>query len=227
MRLRNITLAGMVLLLLAFTTIAGATDQNTTENETQDVNVTGGSTETLTVTPPEEADDEGSAKGIFASGVLYRLQIAFDNIGETFIFNESEKLGRQVSNARHRINEARAALKRNDIEAADIALAEYGSQMNKIKNSMSKLSEKDTGFMNARNMTLKHQLILNNLSMSYPNNTGLQKAHNNSKNLQTKFASKKGQESDLNSARDDRDMPRSEKTAVTVKEEKPEKGKKK
>ena len=132
MRLRNINLTGMFLLLLAFTTIAGATDQNTTDNETQgvnvngtsnetlnatptnqtgnetqDVNVTGGSTETLTVTPPDEADDEGSAKGVFASGVLYRLQIAFDNIGETFIFNESEKLGRQVSNARHRINEAR------------------------------------------------------------------------------------------------------------------------
>jgi len=251
MRLRNITLAGMVLLLLAFTTIAGATDQNTTENETQDVNVTGtsnetlnvtptnqtdnetqdvnvtgGSTETLIVPPTEETDDEVSAQGIFASGVLYRLKIAFDNIGETFIFNESEKLGRQVSNARHRINEARAALKRNDIEAADIALAEYGAKMNKVKNSMSKLSDKDTGFLNARNMTLKHQLILNNLSMSYPNNTGLQKAYNNSENLQTKFASKKGQKSDLNSARENLGTSKSEKTAATVNDDKPDKGKK-
>ncbi len=75
-------------------------------------------------------------------------------------------------------------------------------------------------------MTLKHQFILENLSMSYPNNTGLQKAYNNSKNLQTKFASKKGQESDLNSAGDNPVTSRSEKTSVTVKDEKPDKGKK-
>ncbi len=76
-------------------------------------------------------------------------------------------------------------------------------------------------------MTLKHQFILENLSMSYPNNTGLQKAYNNSKNLQTKFTSKKGQESDLNSAGDNNPgTSRSEKTAATVKDEKPDKGKK-
>ncbi len=219
MRLRNIALTGMVLLLLAFTTIAGATDQNTTDNETQDVNVTGTSTETLTVTPTEEADDEESATGIFGPGhLLYRLQIAFENMGEVFTYNASEKLGKQVSYARHRIAEYRAALKRNDTEAADIALAEYNEKMNNVKDSMSKLSDKDTGFINAQQMILKHQLILKNLSISHPNSTGLQRAFNNSKDLQTKFASKVGKKSDLNSAIEDQAIPKADKTA------KPEKG---
>jgi len=249
MRLRNITLAGIILLVLAFTIgTASATENGTsnetqsvtatgtltetltatnqTGNETQDVNVTGASTETLTVTPTEEADDEGTAKGVFASGVLYRLKIAFDNMREIFIFNESEKLGRQVSTARHRINEARAALKRNDIEAADIALAEHGAKMNQVKDSMSKFSDKDTGFINAQQMILKHQLILENLSISRPNNTGLQKAYNNSKDLQTKFASKTGKWSVSNIAIEDQAIPKADKTLVPVKDEKPEKGKK-
>ncbi len=230
MRLRNITMAGVILLVLAFTIgMAGAT-VNGTANETPTVIATGNSTETLTATPTAtsavgEADDEESAKGIFGPGhLLYRLQIAFENMGEVFTYNASEKLGKQVSNARHRIAEYRAALKRDDIEAADVALAQYGAKMKDIDNSMSKLSDKDTGFINAQQMILKHQLILENLSISHPNNTGLQRAYNNSKNLQTKFASKIGEKSDLNSAIENRGISKAEKTGVPVKDEKPEKG---
>ena len=240
MRLKEITITGMVLLLLAFITIAGATDHNTTGNETQDVNVTGSSTQTLTatdqnatgnetqdvnVTGTELADDEVSANGIFAPGhLLYRLQIAFENMGEVFTYNASEKLGKQVSNARHRINEYRAAVKRNDIEAANIALAEYGAKMNDVNSTMSKLSDKDTGFINAQQMILKHQLILENLNISHPNSTGLQKAYNNSKNLQAKFGSKTEKKSDINSAIEDQAIPKVEKTEVSIKDSKPEKG---
>jgi len=246
MRLRNITLAGVILLVLAFTIgMAGATE-NGTANETPPVTATGTSTETLTATPTVtvtgtstetltttptataaagEADDEEAAKGIFGPGhLLNRLQIAFENMGEVFTYNASEKLGKQVSHARHRIAEYRAALKRNDIEAADIALAQYGAKINDIDNSMSKLSDKDTGFINAQQMILKHQPILENLSISHPNSTGLQKAYNNSKNLQTKFASKIAQKPDLNSAIENQGIPKAEKTGVPVKDEKPEKG---
>ena len=223
MRLRNINLAGVILLVLAFTIgMAGGTT-----NETPTVTATGTSTETLTATPTAtgEADDEEAAKGIFGPGhLLYRLQIAFENMGEVFTFNASEKLGKQVSHARHRINEYRAALKRNDIEAAEIALAQYGAKMNDMDKSMSKLSDKDTGFVNAQQMILKHQLVLENLSISYPDNKGIQKAYINSMNLQTKFASKAGKKSDINSAIEDQAIPKAEKTGVPVKDEKPEKG---
>jgi len=95
------------------TLTANPTDQNATGNGTQDVNVTGTPTETLTSTPTEEADDDESANGIFAPGhLLYRLKIAFEDMRETFTYNASERLGLQVSHARHRIAEYRAALKR-------------------------------------------------------------------------------------------------------------------
>ena len=230
MRLRNITLAGVILLLLDFTIgIAGATE-NGTGNETPTVNATGNSTETLTTTAPKTAtagwaDGDESDRGIFGPGhLLYRLQLAFEKMDEDFTFNTSEKLGKQVSHARHRINEYRAALKRNDIEAAEIALAQYVTKVNDMDKSMSKLSDKDTGFVNAQQMILKHQPILENLSISHPNSTGLQKAYKNSKDLQTKFASKIGKKSDLNSAIEDQAIPRAEKKGVPVKDEKPEKG---
>ncbi len=89
---------------------------------------------------------------------------------------------------------------------------------------MSKLSKKDTGFINAEEMIMKHQLILENLSILYPDNTGLQKAYNNSKNLETKFTSKTGQKPDLNSAAANRGTPQVEKTGATTKDGKPGKG---
>ncbi|MBU4340083.1 MAG: hypothetical protein KKD46_04090, partial [Euryarchaeota archaeon] len=136
MRLREITIAGIILLILSFTiAIASAEDQVITGNETPVVNetpaveVTGAATETLT--PDIGAIDEEEAdEGLIGPGnALYGLKIAFENIGETFTFNASEKLGKQVANARHRINEARAALKRNDTEAANRALAEYKAKV--------------------------------------------------------------------------------------------------
>ncbi len=230
MRLRNITLAGVILLVLAFTIGMASATENGTDNETQTVNATGNSTETLTVPPnttasPEADDNETEDESLIGPGnALYGLTIAFENIGEIFTFNASEKLGKQVSHARKRIAEARAALKRNDTEAANIALANYDAKMNEINKTMSGLSGKDIGLINAQQMILKHQIILENLSISHPNSTGLLRAYNNSRNLQTKFESKIGQNPDLNSAMDNQAIPKAEKTGVPVKDEKSEKG---
>ncbi|VVB55550.1 Uncharacterised protein [uncultured archaeon] len=260
MRLRNITLAGMILIVLAFTIGMAGAIENGTGNETPSVNVTGNSTETLTVnvtetptvnvtgTPTEtltvtpEVDDnetndnELDDKDLIGPGhLLYRLKIAFENMGETFTYNSSEKLGKQVSHARHRINEYRKALKQNDMKAADKALAQYEEKMNEVNASMSKLSGNDTGLINAQQMILKHQFILENLSISHPDNKGLQRAYKNSKNLQTKFASKiekkfdanstkKNQE--INSTKENREIRKAEKTEVSIKDTKSEKGSK-
>jgi hypothetical protein len=230
MRLRNITLAGIILSMLAFTIGMAGAAENGTVNETPAINVTAAPTETLTATSTantteDEAADEGSASGIFAPGhLLYRLQIAFENMGETFTYNASEKLGKQVSHARHRINEYRAALKRNDTKAADIALAEYGVKVDDMNNSMSKLSDNDTGFINARQMIMKHQLILENLSILYPNSTGLQKAYSNSRKLQAKFVSKMEKKPDLDSMKENRETQKTEKTVASARDGKPEKG---
>lgn len=191
MRLKNITMAGMILLVMAFTVgMAGATE-NGTANETPTVNVTGTPTETLTATPTAEPEDDESDTGIFGPGhLLYRLQIAFENMDETFTYNSSEKLGKQVSHARHRINEYRKALKQNDMEAAEKALTQYEEKMNGVNASISELSDTDNSYNNAKQEILKHQFILENLSISHPDNKGLQRAYKNSKNLEEKIRSK-------------------------------------
>jgi hypothetical protein len=187
MRLSNITLAGIILLMLAFTTgMAGATEQNVT-----------GNTSNATATAAT-VDDQAVDNSLIGPGnALYGLKIAFENIGETFTFNASEKLGLQVAHARQRIAEVRAALKRNDTEAANKALDEYKAKLNSINESVSKLSDKDGEVLNAQDMILKHQLILENLSISHPNNSGLQRAYNNSMDLETKIASKIEQKHDV------------------------------
>ena len=235
LRLRDITMAGLILLILTFSiAIVSAEDRNATGNETSvvnetpvgdetqvvneteevdgapevnetsTVNITGAATDTFTPDPDTESNDEDETDdGLIGPGhgVLYNLKITFENMGETFIFNESEKLGRQVSNARHRINEARAALKRNDPEAANRALAEYKVKSDEINHSVSRLSDNDTGFINARKMILKHQLILKNLSISHPDNAGLKKAYNNTRELQDKFEFKHRQKADIKIAK--------------------------
>jgi Domain of unknown function (DUF5667) len=262
MRLRSITMAGVILSVLVFTIgMAGAIENSTgnetptvnvtgTPTETLTINVTGNSTETLTPTPtitvtPEVDDNETEDESLIGPGnALYGLKIAFENIGETFTFNASEKLGKQVSHARKRIAEARAALRRNDTEAANKALAKYEEKINDVNGSMSKLSGKDTGLINAQQMILKHQLILENLSISHPNSTGLQKAYNNSKNLEIKSASKiekkfdanstkKNQEvnsttenREINSVKENQEIRKAEKTEVSIKDAKSEKGSK-
>ncbi|MFZ3167387.1 MAG: DUF5667 domain-containing protein [Candidatus Methanoperedens sp.] len=244
MRLRNITLAGVILIVLAFTIGMAGAIENGTDNEIPSVNITGNSTETLTVNvtgtptvtltatptvtvPPEADDNETEDESLIGPGnALYGLKIAFENIGEVFTFNASEKLGKQVSHARKRIAEARAALRRNDTEAANKALAKYEEKINDVNGSMSKLSGKDTGLINAQQMILKHQLILENLSISHPNSTGLQRAYNNSKNLEIKSASKIRQKLDINDTKENRKIPKAEKTEVSTKEAKSEKGSK-
>ncbi len=251
MRLRNITLAGIILLVLAFTVgMAGATDQNGTGNETTTVNTTtvnnatvnetttvnetGTPTATSTATAiantsiAEAEDDENNIEadeGLIGPGnALYGLKIAFENIGETFTFNESEKLGKQVANARHRIAEARAELKKNNTEAAEKALAQYRAKMNTVNETMSKLSDKDTGLINAQQMIAKHQVILEQLLVSHPNSTGLQRAYNNSVELKRKFESKVEQRLDFNITKGNQEVPKAEKTGASVKNETPEKG---
>jgi hypothetical protein len=228
MRLRIITLAGVILSMLAFTIGMAGAIENGTGNETP-VNVTGNSTETLTVPPnatvtPEADDYETEDKSLMGPGnALYGLRIAFENIDEIFTFNASEKLGKQVSHARKRIAETRAALKRNDTEAANKALAEYEAKIRAVNGSMSKLSGKDTGLIKAQQMILKHQLILEDLSISHTNNTGLQRAYNNSKNLQIKSASKIAQKLEINSTKENQEIVKEQKTGVSIKDAKPEK----
>lgn len=175
MNRRKITLAAIILLALAFTiSVIGEAQENQTSNATEDL-----------------VDDIEPYEGSIGPGnALYGLMIAFGNIDETFTFNASEKLGKQVAHARLRIAEAKAELRKNNNEAANRALLQYREKINSTEGTISRISGSDSGLLHAQEMIAKHQYVLERLLESHPNNTGLQRAYNNSQRLEEKFENK-------------------------------------
>ncbi|MBU4374771.1 MAG: hypothetical protein KKD69_02460 [Euryarchaeota archaeon] len=175
MNMKKITLAAIILLALAFTiSVVGAAQENQTSNATEDL-----------------VDDIEPYEGSIGPGnALYGLKIAFENIDETFTFNASEKLGKQVAHARQRIAEAKAELRKNNNAAANKALLQYREKTNSTEGAISRFSGSDSGLLHAQEMIAKHQYVLERLLESHPNNTGLQRAYNNSQRLEEKFENK-------------------------------------
>ncbi|MDD5615387.1 MAG: DUF5667 domain-containing protein, partial [Candidatus Methanoperedens sp.] len=104
-------------------------------------------------------------------------------------FNDSEKVGKQVSQARHRLAEIKAALKNNNNKAAESAIDQYQEETEQAEESISRI-KKDKGLINAQSKIAKNEYVLEGLIESHPNNSGLIRAHNNSEILLNKFASK-------------------------------------
>lgn len=178
MRLREIMLTGIILLVLAFgihpVSAVNSSDAGTaSRDESQLV---------------DDIKEDESAIG--PENVLYRLKLTFEDLDVAFTFNESEKIGKQVSHARQRLAEIKAALKKNNLNAADIAIEQYQVETETADEAISRLTNNDTGLVNAQVRIANHQYVLEGLIESHPNNTGLLRAHNNSERLLTKFASK-------------------------------------
>lgn len=176
MNMKKITLAAIILFALAFTiSVVGAAQENQTSNATEDL-----------------VDDIEPYEGSMGPGnALYGLKIAFENIDETFTFNASEKLGKQVTHARQRIAEAKAELRKNNHADANKALLQYREKTNSTEDSISRYTEhENSGLLHAQEMVVKHKYVLERLLESHPNNTGLQRAYNNSQRLEEKFENK-------------------------------------
>lgn len=60
--------------------------------------------------------------------------------------------------------------------------------------------------------------------MAHPNNTGLQRAYNNSRDLQDKFESRSRQKADINITKEDRETALDEKNGAPERTGKPETG---
>jgi len=122
--------------------------------------------------------------------VLYGLKLEFENIDESFTWNATEKLGKQVSHSRLRIAEAKTELKKDNNEAAQKAFEYYTEKVKETEESISEIPWNDSGVLNAQKMIEKHQYVLEQLIGSHPNNTGLQNAYNRSLELKVKFEQK-------------------------------------
>ncbi len=164
------SLALVILIALAFSVTGVAQESNATEELVGDIE-----------------EYQGS---IGPGNALYGLKLAFEKLDLAFTFNESEKLGKQVSYARLRIAEAKVELRKNNTEAANRAIAKYEEDAGEVTNLVAKLSDKERGLLNAQKMIVKHQFVLRELLNQTPNNTGLQRAYNNSLELEKKFEEK-------------------------------------
>ena len=189
MRLKTMALAGIILLMLAFiiSPVNAETDNATTDSTNIDTNSSdapGGIEEQL-------VDDIEPDEGMINPGsVFYGFKIALDDMDVTFTFNETDRIEKQISKAQKRLAEIKAALKNNNIIAADIAIEQYQIDNEKADESISKLKTKDGRLLRAQTMIAKHEYVLEGLIESHPNNTGLIRAHNNSERLISKFVNK-------------------------------------
>ncbi|MDD5474151.1 MAG: DUF5667 domain-containing protein [Candidatus Methanoperedens sp.] len=139
----------------------------------------------------ELADDIEPYEGSIGPGsALYGLKIAFDNLDETFTFNKSEKIDKQVAHAKERLSEAKAELKKKNNKEAEKALEEYRVKIDEAEGSVSGAANKDKGLLNAQKMIEKHQYVLERLLEENSDNQGLARAYNNSLELEKKFEAK-------------------------------------
>jgi hypothetical protein len=127
---------------------------------------------------------------IGADSPLYGLKLALEDMDESFTANETERVDKQVDHARLRLSEVRRSLDLNQSDSAEQALNNYWMKMNLTNTTISRWGSNATGLLHAQEMIVKHQYVLEHLLETHPNNTGLQRAYNNSLRLEDKFGEK-------------------------------------
>ena len=127
---------------------------------------------------------------IGADSPLYGLKIALEDMDESFTANETERVDKEMDHARLRLSEVRRSLELNQSESAQEALNNYWLKMNLTNSTISQWRSNATGLLHAQEMIVKHQLVLEHLLESHPNNKGLMRAYNNSLLLEDRFSEK-------------------------------------
>ena len=176
MKTSKAILTGLLVLgLLCLSGIAAAQDNAAADNSTD-------------LAPVDDIQPYNGPIG--AGSPLYGLKIAMEDIDESFTSNQSERVDKQVGHARFRIAEVRQALELNQSDSAQQALNLYWQKLNLTQSTIASFGSNATGLLHAQEQIAKHQLVLEQLQFSHPNNTGLQRAYSNSLQLQEKFAEK-------------------------------------
>ena len=184
MRLRNITMAGIILLMFAFviSPVNAETDSATSTDTGTAVDASIEETQLVDDIEPED-------NIIGPDHILYKLRMAFEDLDVAFTFDDNEKVNKQVSQARHRLAEIKAALKNDNQQAAESAIDQYQEETEQAQETVSRLTGKDTGLLRAQERIANHSYVLERLLESH-NNPGLLRAYNNSQLLLARFALK-------------------------------------
>lgn len=173
--LRYIVLAGIVLLLLAFTVGTGAAQSDNPKSANT-----------------KDADDAvPSYDGLNdPDSVFYGLSIALANVDETFTFDPNKKLQKKIAHANMRLAEAERQLEKKNAKAAERALEKFNEKDEEVEGLISSSSDVNSGLLHAQEMIKKHQQVLYNLTLLHPDNPGLARAYSNSLKLEQKFNKK-------------------------------------
>jgi hypothetical protein len=184
MKNRSIFFAGLMVIALLCTAGITTAEENATVTET----TVPAMQDTPGITGP---DDISAYDGpIGADSPLYGLKLALEDLDESFTTNESERVDKQMNHARVRLSEARRELAGNRTDSAQQALDQYWQKVNMTQMSLAYFGSNQTGLVHAQEMHEHHQMVLEELMLSHPNNTGLVRAYNNSLKLQEKFEEK-------------------------------------
>jgi len=127
---------------------------------------------------------------IGADSPLFGLKVAMEDLDETFTFNDTQRVEKQVDHARLRIAEVRRELEHNRIKNAERALEMYWQKLNLTEGSLTRFGHNTTGLLHAQEMIAEHQSVLANLLFLYPTSTNLAHAYNNNLELEQKFGEK-------------------------------------
>ena len=136
-------------------------------------------------------DDINSFEGsIGADNPLHGLKIAMEDLDETFTFNDTQRLEKQVDHAQLRIAEFRRELELNRTDSAERVLELYHQKLNLTERSLTAFGPDEPGLLHAQEMISLHQSVLASLIDSHPDVPGLSRAYNNSLSLGERFSAK-------------------------------------
>jgi hypothetical protein len=82
---------------------------------------------------------------------LYGLKLAFENLGDTFTFNQTQRLDQEINHTETRLSELESALAANQTDAANLALDQYWQDTNRTQKTLAWFN--DTGFLPGSNGT--------------------------------------------------------------------------
>ena len=121
---------------------------------------------------------------------LFGLKVAMENLDETFTFNDTRRVEKQIDHAEERINEVQQELNRNQSGYAEQALELYREKLNQTETSLPRFPSNATGLVHAQEIIARHETLLADLLSRYPGSTGLARAYANNRELGQKFGEK-------------------------------------
>jgi hypothetical protein len=121
---------------------------------------------------------------------LFGLKVAMEDLDETFTFNDTQRVEKQVDHAQTRIEEVSRELELNQAGYAEKALEMYSQKLNQTEMSLPRFQSDATGLLHVQELIARHQTLLADLLSRYPDRTGLANAYNNNLVLEQKFGEK-------------------------------------